>query len=429
MLGLLGQLLGLVVDKRLMTIAETSSALRILLVDDEPHVLQGLRRLLRSQRSWRVQIAVGGADALAMLSAGDTDVMVTDFRMPGMDGVTLLEAVRRRHPEVVRIMLSGHVDHEATLRTTSVAHQYLSKPCDAETLCAALERAANLRPFLHKASIRKIIGGLGTLPSAPELWLELERRLADPDASAADVAAVVSRDVAMSTKVLQLVNSAFMGLGREISSISEAVAYLGISMVRCLVFSLDAFRMFEGAGAVEGFSIDALSRHGQACSRLARAIMDNSQRDHAALASLLQDVGQLVLAECLPHVYKGNLEFARAQGLPLHTVEAERLGYTHADVGAYLLGLWGLPEPIVTAVARSHAPLHEVLAAQTRPADATRLAHELVQVHCGAAADPTDIGDADGLRDYVVALGAEVPIERWSALAAAAQRDRTGATL
>lgn len=412
-----------------MNTGEGACSLNILLVDDEPRVLQGLRRLLRSP-GWEVKLAAGGHEALETMGARDTDVIVTDFRMPGMDGVALLEEVRVRHPEVVRIILSGHIDREATWRTTSVAHQYLSKPCEADALREALGRASELRPLPPDPSARRMVGSLGSLPSAPAMWLELERRLTDPEVSTRDVADVISRDIALAAKVLQLVNSAFMGLARKISSVEEAVAYLGIGMVRSLILAPEAFRSFERAGQVANFPGDALSAHGQACSRVARTIMGSSaQRDHAAVAALLQDVGQLVLADGLPDLYEKNLALARTHGIALHIVEAEQLGYTHADVGAYLLRLWGLPEPVVAAVSLSHAPLASPFEPESSPADAARLAHALVQTHGGATEDPTDFVNGEIVREQLSAYIPEVELERWDVLTARAQDDLQGAVL
>src|SRR5215469_9947183 len=115
---------------------------RILFVDDEPKVLDGLRRLLRPQRlQWDMSFIEGGEAALALLDQSPFDVIVSDLKMPGMDGTALLERAREHHPQVVRIVLSEYADLEAAFRAAQVAHQLLLKPCDAEMLRVAIDRA------------------------------------------------------------------------------------------------------------------------------------------------------------------------------------------------------------------------------------------------------------------------------------------------
>ncbi len=112
---------------------------RVLFVDDEPKVLAGLQRMLRPLRhEWRMTFAAGGAEALAMLERGPFDVLVTDMRMPGIDGPQLLEEVRRRFPHVLRIALTGQYHGDAVQRSAALAHYHLAKPCDPDMLKEAI---------------------------------------------------------------------------------------------------------------------------------------------------------------------------------------------------------------------------------------------------------------------------------------------------
>lgn len=369
-----------------MSVREAAS-MQVLFVDDEPRVLRGLIRLLRDDR-WQLHTAESAADALAMIADGSYDVVVSDYRMPGMDGVTLLERVRDEQPEIVRIVLTGDIDQGPALRSTAVAHHCLTKPCQPELLLAALERAARLRVMLTRDDLRQLIGRLGSLPSSPSLWSELQRRLSDPDTSAADIAAIISADIAMTTKVLQLVNSSFMGLSRTVSSVAEAVAYLGVEMVRNLVVSVEIFRSFPLSDRLASFSIEALSRHGQACSQLTlRMVGHHEQRDHAVAGALLQDVGQLIHASCEPELFDSLLARAAAEHRSLHETEQEVLGFTHADVGAYLLTLWGLPGPVIDAVSTHHHPLTPGSRVELSVGEAVRTAHLLVHTRRASARD------------------------------------------
>ena len=396
-----------------MSLTDAYRPQRVLFVDDEPRVLRGLFRLLRDDR-WALELAESGTEALEKLAGTPYDVIVSDYRMPGMDGVTLLEHVRDAHPETVRVVLSGDIDQNSVLRSTAVAHQCLSKPCQPELIVAALERARRLRAMLAQDGLRSMIGRLGSLPSSPTLWAELQKRLSDPDASAGDIAAVISRDVAMTTKVLQLVNSAFMGLSRTVTSVAEAVAYLGVEMIRNLVVSVEIFRSFPLSDNLAHFSIDALSRHGQACSQLLmRQVGGAQERDHAAAAALLQDVGQLIHASCDPDAFGALLRTAEGQRRSLHEVEHEALGFTHADIGAYLLTLWGLPAQVVDAVSHHHHPLPPRELVDPGVTHAVRAAHVVVQSARPSATDPTDVLSPEAAEvELAVGLSAGI-LECW----------------
>lgn len=186
---------------------------RILFVDDEIRILEGLQRMLRPQRKeWEMAFAPGGQAALTMLEASTFDVIVSDMRMPGIDGAALLETVRQKYPSVLRIILSGYTELEASYRAVPVAHQFLLKPCDPDALRAAIERATSLVEVLNSKMLASLVGSLQELPSLPRTYAELRHALSDPDSSIDQVVRIVEQDVAITAKVLQLVNSAFLGL-------------------------------------------------------------------------------------------------------------------------------------------------------------------------------------------------------------------------
>ncbi|HXX17764.1 MAG TPA: response regulator, partial [Candidatus Acidoferrum sp.] len=170
---------------------------RVLFVDDEPKILDGLRRMLRPQRLvWDVAFAPGGAEALAVLEGGAFDVIVSDMRMPGMDGAALLRVVSEKYPHILRIVLSGYTELESTYRAVPFAHQFLLKPCDTETLISAIERGTKLTETLHSESLAKIVGALGELPSAPRIYTELRLALSDSEAPIDRIVKIVEKDVA-----------------------------------------------------------------------------------------------------------------------------------------------------------------------------------------------------------------------------------------
>lgn len=335
---------------------------RILFVDDEANILDGLRRMLRRQREeWEMVFANSGAEALACIAQAPIDVIVTDVQMPGMSGVELLERIVEQYPGVARIVLTGHTDEAKATRLLKLTHQFLSKPTDADALKLAVTRACAAKQSMRGEQVRKIAAGMGTLPSTPELYVQLSKTAASEGANAHDIAAVISRDPAVSAKVLQLVNSSFFGLGRRISSVEQAVSLLGVVRIKSLVLSSQITEEFHPARKVPGFSATRLLHRSTITAELAQAIsraegQEKERQDQAFAAGLLHDVGLLVLASRQVDVLERTIEKVRREGADWCEVERGLLGATHADVGACLLELWNLPHRIVEGVGLHHAP-------------------------------------------------------------------------
>ena len=334
--------------------------MRVLFVDDEPNILQGLQRLLRPmRREWDMSFALGPHEAIAMFDQAPFDVVVSDMRMPDMSGAELLSRIRDSHPSVARIILSGHSQMESAVHSVGIAHQFLAKPCDAETLRETILRVLALRSLLHDPNLTRLVAGIGSLPSLPASYAAINNELAGEDPSLQRVAEIISKDIAMSAKVLQLVNSAFFGLARRVDTIEQAVTLLGTEVIKSLVLSNAAFSQFRPVSTQ--FSAEQLWSHsllvGSVAAKIAKAEgADKSVVGAALQAGILHDLGQLILATHLPQQLDAALEAGTARHVPLFEAERETIGATHAQVGAYLLGLWGLPDSTVEAVAFHHEP-------------------------------------------------------------------------
>jgi len=331
---------------------------RILFVDDDAKVLEDLQLALRPMRGeWEMAFAPSGLSALSLMEAVPFDVIVSDMRMPGMDGAALLESVRRRHPGTLRVILSESNEMESSLRAVPVAHQFLIKPCDPATLRAAIDRATGLVQVLNSKLLASLVGSMQELPSLPKTYSELRQALSDPDTSLNRIVAIVEQDVAISAKVLQLVNSAFFGLTRDISNVKMAVSYLGIDVLQNLVLSVEAFRTFKPTKAIPGFSLEEFHQHAQLTAKIASRILGQSGvHSSVVVAAMLHDVGKLVMAERSPDHLARAIAGVKQEKRPLYSIEEELIGVSHAEVGAYLLSLWGLPYPVVEAVAHHHHP-------------------------------------------------------------------------
>ena len=334
---------------------------QILFVDDEPMVLAGLQRTLRPQRGeWDMVFVESGAMALEHMAAQPFDVIISDMLMPRMNGAELLKEVVRRHPATVRMVLSGHADKELVSQCVGVAHQFISKPCDPEHLKALVKNACQLAGGLLDGEVKQVIGTVDRLPSSPEVFLELREALTLPEVKTRQLGAIIQRDPGMTAKTLQLVNSAFFGMRKSVTDPQEAVAYLGVEIVRTQVLSNGIFEA-SSPFPTQVFKVAEVWRHSLLVARVAQALAKQEglplalQRE-AYAGGLLHDVGVLILASRFPNLYDQVAEAVRAKAEPLRSAEEWLFGVSHAEVGAYLLGLWGLPAQVLEIVSLHHQP-------------------------------------------------------------------------
>lgn len=375
---------------------------RILFVDDEQNVLDGLRDMLRRERKkWAMSFSASPAQALDLLTQEKFDVIVTDMRMPQIDGAELLTKVKELYPHMVRIILSGQAGVDMLLRATPVAHQMLSKPTRPEILRTTIERACSLQQMLDNEKIRNVIGRIPTLPTLPQTYDRVNRMLSDPEVALNQVADLVSKDAAMAVRVLQIANSAFFGASESVTSIHKAVSYLGVNLLKGILLGLEVFKEFEDLQRV-GISTDALQEHATRTAQMAVDVLKRagvgtpSDHEHALTAGLLHDIGTLVLAKHMPAPFRKAVKLAQKENIDLHVAEDEVFGVCHAEIGAYVLGLWGLPYPIVEAVAYHHHPSKLEIATQLDIVGAVHIADLLCE-------DPFGAHHMD--EDYIAQLG------------------------
>jgi HD-like signal output (HDOD) protein len=331
---------------------------RILFVDDEPALLDGLRGRLRSLRSrWDMVFVESASRAIIEMEHSPFDVVVSDMRMPNIDGAQLLTTVAERWPATIRIVLSGHVQEEQSARVLTSAHQFLSKPCTAQQLESVIDRCMTLHQMLDEPRLRDVVGRVKQLPTIPAAFARLSTLIDDPDVCINKIAKAVSADPAVAAKVLQMVNSSFFRLGRRISRIDQAVSYLGLIAIRNLVLSVEVFSGWRVNPNLPDFVPERLQARAQRVAAAAWALTQGTAiADDALLAGLLHKIGYWVLLQECPKELARAVEIARTQSIPLPVAERELIGASHAEVGAYLLGLWGLPHPVVEAVAFQHTP-------------------------------------------------------------------------
>jgi HD-like signal output (HDOD) protein/CheY-like chemotaxis protein len=333
---------------------------RILFVDDDELILRSIDRVLRrhaEERCWELHFATEGDAALELLEQDPFDVILVDAHMPRMSGTALLRRVQELHPGIVRILLSGQTGLDMLRQALPLAHQFIAKPCDAQVLRATLENACGLRGILKRPELRTLVGSSNELPSAPRTYVEITNALSSPHAGTRAVAEIVDRDIALAAHVLKLVSSGLYGLPRQVSSVGAAVAFLGVEVIKAIVLSIEVSKMFPVSRTIPDFSIDVLQRRSAAAAQLAKRFLGHeSGSDSVLIAGMLQDVGQLIFAARAAQRFSIALATSARGKTPLHEAELELFGSTHAEVGGYLLGLWGLPQKIVHAVAHHLEP-------------------------------------------------------------------------
>ncbi|TAN58838.1 MAG: response regulator [Rhodospirillales bacterium] len=337
-----------------------SEKIQVLFVDDEPNILNGLKRLMRGQREeWEMNFCSSGQEALDLLARQTMDVVVSDMRMPGMDGAQLLDQVRKLFPGTIRVILSGYADSESVLRTVGPAHVYLAKPCDPLMLKDAITRPLALRKRLSCPEMRTLLAGLTSLPSLPDVFLNLQAELQSPRSSAASVAEIISRDVAMTAEILRLTNSAYFSTPAKVTSPLLAVRTLGLEIIQSLVLRIGIFRQFSGSSNVVPL-LQELNDYSLSISKLAEAIAKSENMEHfivtsAQCAGMLSSIGILVLLDAKGSQYHDLLRQLGPKGA-LHRAEFETFGLTHNLIGAYLLSLWGFSDAVIEAVAFAPEP-------------------------------------------------------------------------
>lgn len=386
----------------------------VLIVDDEPAFHKSVSCLMADMKDeWRIEFARSAATGLDLISKQSFDLVISDLRLPGASGVELLKEVRERCPESGRILYSSYRDQSDALQHAGLVHQFLPKPCPPEWIRGAVERMAMINSVLSDPAIRHAVSKLERVVSLPSLYLKLVRQLQSVETPIEDIAATVSQDIGMTAEVLKHVNSAFFGLPQPTSNVAEAISFLGIDILKYLVLAHGIFSQFENRN-LGGLDLEALWRHSAQTAHAAKFIAKYESANHeiiedALAAGLLHDLGKLVLASQHPDLSKQVSRNARENQVEWFEEERCVFGFDHAEVGGYLLGLWGLPIGVVQAVTFHHAPTKSG-DANFAPLTAVHAANVLVQIdgpsHEGvlpAQEDP----------DYFSKLGRANALERW----------------
>ena len=380
---------------------------KILFVEDNDTLRELYGLMLENERDqWNVTTAPDGETALALLRQETFDVVASDMQMPGINGIEVLTEARKLQPQTSRIIISGASDQAVAADALNCTHLFIPKPFEMKTLKDTLARITSLDAYLKDDKLRGLAGKMRKLPSFPMVYLEIMQEIESPNASIQGIAKIVAKDPSISAKILQVANSAALGMSETVSDPVEAVQLLGMTTVRSLALSAQVFSSYA-PGRLKDFSPDALWRHLMKCGDLARTIMRRERADFTACedaftAGMLHDMGKLMLADSLPEEFQKALQLADDEKISLGKAELQVIGATHAGLAAYLFGLWGLPAPIVEAVAFHDTP---------EKTDLKKFS-ALTAVHVANAL--TDEAEGSGLDlDYLGTIGVSDRLDDW----------------
>jgi putative nucleotidyltransferase with HDIG domain len=327
---------------------------------------------------WKVHVTQTAENALCLLDQVPFELIFVELKAGPFASLQFLHQVWTKHPLIIRFLLADSLPADLMVSCALGSHQVLQKPMDAAVIGAALERAKLVDRLFQNKELQSLVSKIRTFPSRPTVYVEVMKELRSSTASSQTVGELVARDLAISSKLLQITNSAFFGFGRPISAPADAVLLLGMETTAALVLGIEAFSRLDNVKLLY-FSTDQVWKHCQCVANVARALTnfmtnDESVSHDAYTAALLHDIGKLALAVNLQEPYRDALNIGRENNLPAWEVERQAFGATHAEAGAYLLSLWGLPARVIEAVAGHHLPARE-LSSEFTPLTALHLAN------------------------------------------------------
>lgn len=332
----------------------------ILFVDDEVQILKALKRLFHNG-NYEVMFAENANEALQILESREFDLIITDVRMPEMDGFELLKIVKEKYPLTLRVTLSGYTDSKNILKALedNLAKLYIFKPWDNQELLSTIDRLFEVQALLNDSDLLALINNITDLPTVPNLYREI-CQLIEEDSSIELIARKIEMDQSIASKILRVANSAFYGA--KTGNIVQAIMYIGLTNVKNIVLSNSVFNEF-GNHKNSHFS---LWEHVNITNKLMNAIysrlLGKKVPNVFASAGLLHDVGRVIVLNYYMNVHEQMLTEAAAHPeKSIIELENELIGTNHQYIGGYLLNWWEIPHPIVEAAMFHHDPLNPIV--------------------------------------------------------------------
>lgn len=394
-----------------------TALIRMLIVDDEQPLLDALEGRLRPLRKrWQMRFVNSGQEALDLMDQETFDILLCDVRMPGIDGTQVLTQARKQHPGLVRVAMTGNQGDRLALQLVPLAHQVIGKPFDVKALEDVVASANRLRGLITQDRVRDILGQIEELPAAPGVSAKLNAELSKPNVESRNIVEIIQREASLCSKILRVVNSPFIGALRPILDIPHAISFLGLDMLRSLVMSTEIHETLCSQNMPAHFDLAQFQLHQLVTASIARKICKGYVRsEDAFIAGLLHDVGLLLSISHLRELYTPIWKSTVDDEQSLFELEYKILGTSHAELGGYLMSLWGLPQEVVIAAAFHHKPWitpHEGVAIEDIIYVSDNLARRTAPFgsSLGKPAEPLDM-------NYLAAKGLDVHLSEWEEIA------------
>lgn len=332
----------------------------ILFVDDDPMLLNSTRRRLMSlTQSWELRTAESGQEALRIIDSVEPAAVVSDMRMPGMDGLELLTEVERRYPFAIRIIVSGQTERDKLVDAQVIAHEILQKPCEAEQVRVVIGHCLAIRERLRKVRIERAALEQAGIPMSATMLSSILAFLQDPDTSSEQLVSLMRQDNRVSQFVVgRISETKSQGAtvatdGVDQTRMERTIQCMGVFPVKvAYCFVKMCIRIFDRLE--EPLFLDVIDTGLELGARVLETAerVGKSKRfaEECYVAAVFQEIGKLVMFRCFGAGYMEGIDLAKRGEAKLSEFEMERYGCTHAEVGACVLMQWSFSPHVVESV-------------------------------------------------------------------------------
>ncbi len=205
----------------------------------------------------------------------------------------------------------------------------------------------------------EVLKKIEQLPTLPMVVTRIMQMVENPKTSAADITKVISLDPALTVKILKLVNSAYYGFPKKITTITHAIMILGFEDVKNIALSVSVFDMFKGDSVEGGFDRVAFWQHSISvgvCAKLLAKRLRHKDPEEAFIAGLLHDIGKIILDQFFHEELVQILREVREKNTLFINAERTLFGMDHTEIGRIVARKWGLPNEIVDCISAHHDP-------------------------------------------------------------------------
>jgi len=309
---------------------------------------------------WESLNCTNGKEGLEALENSSIAAILCCEKLPDMTGLEMLEKASGHYSDTIRLLFMSEVNPRVVRESSAYIDQHLSFSTQPEAVVKTLENSLNLRKLLINDQLRSTIDSIESLPSLPETYNKIVAELKSENVSIRNISELVSKDISITAKLLQMVNSAYFGLSTRVESVLHATNLLGLNTVQSIVLSAGVFDQFE-APKVKNYSVESIYNRSIAVGAKARLLahafgLAPRYSEDALLSGMLHDIGKLVMLRDFSDEFAEIIEIAVSDSIPINIAQEKIMGTNDAAIGGYLLARWGLSDSIVEAVTLHYTP-------------------------------------------------------------------------